>query len=436
MDIMSSTTCQPLPYAFPLRYPPYPNYRRRVQASTANRDVKMASTDQLLETLEGISSGSFANETERIKVRDALFKALRKTQTPWDLAWEHSWTNPAVSACINTLVQIGVFTKWAEADYQPMTCTAMAKLTGADVVLLRRMMRCLAGQHLLVEVARDTYLPTTWAKSFVAEPEFAGIYGGFHDELVNPACSTLPRFLKETGYVNPTSTDENSFKYWRGENWSFFDLLSQNQQLASEFSGAMKLHSKYNLAHWTEVYPTENIIAAGRQRSDRKLVVDIGGNKGHDIVRFFDKHEVDCPPGSLVLQDLPEVLCDVNLRTEAIELQPYDFFTTQPVKGARVYFMHIIIHDWPDDKAVQILRNVAAAMEKGYSRLLIQESLMADDKPPARVSVLDIVMMGCFSSAERSEAQWNMLLARAGLTIAKIWRPLEGVEGIIEAKLV
>lgn len=103
--------------------------------------------------------------------------------------------------------------------------------------------------------------------------------------------------------------------------------------------------------------------------------------------------------------------------------------------GARVYFMHIVLHDWPDDKAVQILRNIAAAMEKGYSRLLLQESLMADEKPLAKVTVLDIVMMASFSSAERSETEWNVLLASAGLKIVKIWRPLESTENIIEAQL-
>ncbi|ROV96260.1 hypothetical protein VMCG_07679 [Cytospora schulzeri] len=395
----------------------------------------MASTDKLLVALEGIEADSFTNPMERIQIRDALFKALRKTQTPWDLAWEHSWTNPAVSACINTLIDVGVFTKWADAGHQPITCTELSELTGADAVLLRRMMRCLAGQHLIVETAGDTYLATPWAMSFAAEPEFAGIYGSFHGELASPVCGALPKFLKETGYGNPNNADRVCFQYWRGEKVTMFEWLAQNQQLASDFSGAMKLHSKYNLAHWTEVYPTENVISAGRQRPDRKLVVDIGGNKGHDIVKFLVKHQTNCPRGSLVLQDLPATLQNVNLKEEAIELQPHDFFTTQPVKGARVYFMHIVIHDWPDDKAVQILKNIAAAMEKGYSRLLLQESLTADQKSLARVTVLDIVMMACFSSAERSETEWSVLLASAGLRIVKIWRPLEGVEDIIEAQL-
>lgn len=422
----------------------------------------MSSTDELLATLEGVETGSFTNETERVLVRDALHKALRKTQSPWDLAWEHSWVYSAVSASINTLVQAGVFTKWAEAGFEPITSAELAGLTGADVVLLRRMLHCLACQHLIVEAGRDTFAATPWARSFVAEPDFANVYGGFHGELMGPVCEALPGFLKETGYVNPTNVDKACFQYWKGVDVNFFEWLAGDQRLIADFSSAMKLvrissgplqlsavlehdnrrltdasqHSKYNLVHWTDVYPTENVISAGRQRPDRKLVVDIGGNKGHDILKFYTKHQGSCPPSSLVLQDLPDTLRGVDLGTDAVELQPHNFFDEQPVRGARVYFMHIVLHDWPDDKAAQILGNIAAAMERGYSRLLLQESLLADDRPLAKVTVLDIIMMAGHCSAERSETQWAGLLAGVGLKIVKIWKPLGSIENIIEAQLV
>lgn len=74
-------------------------------------------------------------------------------------------------------------------------------------------------------------------------------------------------------------------------------------------------------------------------------------------------------------------------------------------------------------------------MEKGYSRLLLHESLVTSEKPLARVTVSDIHMMMCFSSAERSEKEWAALVASAGLKLVKIWRPVQSVESIIEAEL-
>jgi hypothetical protein len=97
----------------------------------------MASADELVVNLQGIEASTFANEVERIRARDALLAALKKVQSPWDMAWDHNWANGATNACIATLIDAGVFTKWAEAGGEPITCSELAKLTGADELLIR-----------------------------------------------------------------------------------------------------------------------------------------------------------------------------------------------------------------------------------------------------------------------------------------------------------
>lgn len=52
-----------------------------------------------------------------------------------------------------------------------------------------------------------------------------------------------------------------------------------------------------------------------------------------------------------------------------------------------------MIQDWPDDVSFQILGSVADAMEKGYSKLLIYESLIANVNPLLRIPASDISMM-------------------------------------------
>lgn len=96
----------------------------------------MASADQLLASLQGIDANSFANEAERIRARDAMFEALRRIQSPWDIAWDHNWVSGAINAAIKTLIDAGVFEKWAEAGVDPITCTKLAELTGADALLI------------------------------------------------------------------------------------------------------------------------------------------------------------------------------------------------------------------------------------------------------------------------------------------------------------
>lgn len=61
------------------------------------------------------------------------------------------------------------------------------------------------------------------------------------------------------------------------------------------------------------------------------LVVDLGGNTGIDITQVL-RALPDLPAGSLVLQDLPEMVARANL-DKRIVTQAHDFFLPQPVKG-------------------------------------------------------------------------------------------------------
>lgn len=318
-------------------------------------------------------------------------------------------------------------------------------------------MRTVAGQLLIREVAGDTYARTPWARALAEDPSFPGMYGGFYHELNSPLFRALPSFLRATGFRNPTDGDACNFQHWRGAGSSFFQYISADPALASDFNDAMECHSRYNLTPWPEIYPTETVVAAARP--GRPLVVDVGGGKGHDLRKFLARHP-DVPAGSLVLQDLPDILKGVaevssssssssyppsppsstrgggKGEEEAIVARPYDFFTPQPVAGARVYFMHNVLHDWPDATAARILRNVAAGMERGHSRLLIHESLVGAARPPLRVCVSDLAMMAGLAAHERSEAEWRGLVSAAGLRVLAIWRPAHSVESIIEAELV
>jgi hypothetical protein len=80
------------------------------------------------------------------------------------------------------------------------------------------------------------------------------------------------------------------------------------------------------------------------------------------------------------------------------------------------------------------LRNVAAAMKPGYSKLYIHEMIVPETNASAYVAMLDLTMM-CFNAGmERTERQWKALLASVGLEVIKVWPPPEeGAGGIVEA---
>ncbi|KAL2067764.1 hypothetical protein VTL71DRAFT_15860 [Oculimacula yallundae] len=393
----------------------------------------MDSAAHLLASLEKIGESSFTNEEERLRVRDALFTALRKVQSPWDIVWEYIWVSGATNASVTTLIDAGVFKKWAENGGGSMTCTKLAELTGADEQLIKRLMRQISGQHLITEIAEDTFAPTTWSLAMGTSATLPNIYGEYLHGVNIPIFASLPYFLKDTGFKNPTDLKAGNWQYKKSSPNNFFQDLAVNPGIARDFHCAMECHSKYNLTSWTEVYPTEKIIEAAKEKPDRPLVVDIGGSKGYDLEKFRLCHP-DIGNGSLVLQDLPDVVQDLNLHP-SINIQAHNFFDPQPVIGARVYYMHNVLHDWPDETAISILRNVVCGLEKGYSRLLVHESLIQRVNPEARVTVSDIAMMACLAAKERTEVEWCQMLEGVGLRIVKIWRPVKSVESVIEAEL-
>ncbi|KAI0189754.1 O-methyltransferase-domain-containing protein [Xylaria flabelliformis] len=392
----------------------------------------MSTVDQIISTLKAIDARSFTSD-DRLLLLDELRSTLRRVQTPWDVAWDQAWVHGNTMAATKTLIDAGLFTKWAEAGSKPMTTSKFAELTGADPILLRRLLRQIAADHLITEIDQDTYSSTPWSLRLGTESTFSSIYRRFYHDLVTPLFLSLPSFFKDTGYKNPTNLLNSNFQHVHGEGSTFFGFVSSNEVMNQQFADAMDCHSAGNFTSWVDLFDTDQVVKAARP--GHALVVDIGGSKGHDIEKFLQKHPT-VPKESLILQDLPEVLHKFTINP-GITVYPYDFFTPQPVKGAAVYYFHIVLHDWPDNKATEILEVVRDAMEPGYSKVLIHEALVAAKEPSLTATTLDMTMMALFSALERSEDQWYKLIGSVeGLQITKIWKARHSVESIIEIERV
>lgn len=122
-----------------------------------------------------------------------------------------------------------------------------------------------------------------------------------------------------------------------------------------------------------------------------------------------------------------------------LTFQAHDFTQPQPVRGANVYLLRMILHDWPDDEAARILRNVVTAMDKDKSRLLIMDTVLpSPGSVPVSVErivrVRDLTMMQVFNSKERELDDWKGLLAAAdpALGIASVVQPFGSAMSILE----
>ncbi|OTB10462.1 hypothetical protein K445DRAFT_78277 [Daldinia sp. EC12] len=393
----------------------------------------MASIDQAISSLNEIGTEPFNSEPERLRLSNALLATLRRVQSPWDIACDHGYIELTTTAAIKALIDANVFTKWVEKGNRPLTAGDFAELTGVDAILLDRLLRHVAAQHLITLVDENTYASTPWAVSLGTDTAIASVYGTFYHELMAPLTISLPSFLKETGFKNPDNFQDSNVQRVHGKDSTMYGYVAASSLRSKEFADVMNFHARGNISPWTEVYDTCQIIEGAKL--DRPLVVDIGGSKGHDLEKFHQRHP-DIPEGSLVLQDIPEMLEGVTTKP-VISVCPYNFFTPQPIKGARVYYLHMVLHNWPDDKATEILKNTADAMEPGYSKMLIYEDVISMRELSVQATMADITMMALCSSAERSENDWRRLIGGVkGLRIAKTWYIPHAIGGIIEVERV
>ena len=197
-------------------------------------------------------------------------------------------------------------------------------------------------------------------------------------------------------------------------------------------------------------YPIEeNLIKGAKEEHGAVFLVDIGGGKGHDLQELNRKYAT--LPGKLVLQDLKAVIEEAKASgLEKIIPMEHDFFTEQPIigkfatttnihqltsLGARAYYMHSVLHTFPDSKARDILTSLKPGLTRGYSKLLINENVIPDQGAHWLSTSLDMVMMSALSASERTEQDWQTLLESAGFKIVKIWTYEPGTESLIEAEL-
>jgi hypothetical protein len=93
------------------------------------------------------------------------------------------------------------------------------------------------------------------------------------------------------------------------------------------------------------------------------------------------------------------------------------------------------MHDWSDQNCRIILSHIAAAMERGYSKVLIEEHIVPDQNAGPQETLLDMIVMVWCPGNERTRQRWTELLHSVGLLIKNFWLPDGHSKGIIEAEL-
>ncbi|KAK7452772.1 hypothetical protein VKT23_012175 [Stygiomarasmius scandens] len=202
-------------------------------------------------------------------------------------------------------------------------------------------------------------------------------------------------------------------------------------------------------------------------------IVDVGGSTGSATLvlkKYFDKTKTGSSQASTkyIVQDLERGIETAQkfweekdskaIESGEVELVVHDFFTPQPQSPASsetttVYFLRMIVHDWPDNEAKVILKRLREAHAgTTESRLVIFDSLArytCDDpslsgrekegqRPllgnlgvagEGHSTMMDLAMMAYHNGKERTREEFELLGKETGWKLERIveGKPVAGL---------
>jgi hypothetical protein len=279
----------------------------------------------------------------------------------------------------------------------PRSLSELASATSTDEDTLGRLMRAL--------VAIDVY----------AEPEdgtFAGtpVGDGLRSDVpgsLRPLARTLqdPAIWAAWGHLaHSVRTGENAFEDLHGVDvWTHRERHPEQNAV---FNDNMTALSQRVAA----------AVAAAYDFSGLSSVVDVGGGKGILLEAVLSRHEH--LTGTVF--DLPHVVATAPMSGDLVPRWAAaggSFFESVPPADA--YLVKSVLHDWPDDRCIEILRSCRAGLNDGGVILLV-ERVLGQAGYEAVTAFSDLNMLVLPGGRERTEQEYAALFDAAGFRLTGV----------------
>ncbi|GLZ42017.1 methyltransferase [Actinokineospora sp. NBRC 105648] len=324
----------------------------------------------------------------------------------------HLMGGPWISQSIHVAAALGIADHLADA---PVGIAELARATGAHEGALYRFCRALAGLGVLAAHPDRAFGLTDLGRTLrTDEPRTLRwgvmLHGG-------------ETFRAWGDVLHTVRTGEPAFDHVFGE--PFFEYLATHPEYNEIFNRTMGVTDR----------PPE--VLAEFDFSDARVVADIGGGIGTLIAQVLVEH----PHLSGVLQDLPAGVEEAPAHlagagvADRCEVIGASFFDSVP-QGADVYVVSRVLHNWDDDRAVELLTAVRKAMAPG-GRVLVVDHLLPDESGFHPAMLADLHMLVVLGGQDRTERELHGLLERSGLRAVRSWDGPVGtsprVDSMIEA---
>jgi C-methyltransferase len=316
-----------------------------------------------------------------------------------------AWTSQAITVA----AELGVADALANG---PLPIDELAAKVGANADALRRLLRALISRGIFRRRGDGRYELNALADTLRSDaPASMACAARFYGSAEQRKRWTL--------LVDSVRTGASVVPALHGK--ASFDYFAEQPELAEMFNQTMTSISELTTAP----------LIAGYDFSAYPTIVDVGGGHGQLLAAIL----AAAPASRGVLYELPRVVASAPslLRehsvADRVRVAEGSFFDSVPA-GGDAYILKNIIHDWPDDKAVHILRNVRAAAGPEATLLLIELVIPEHDRDfPGKWA--DLEMLLNLGSRERTAAEYRNLLSQAGFRMTRVVQtasPLSVVE--------
>lgn len=309
-----------------------------------------------------------------------------------------------VSQCVYVAAVLGV------ADHLeggPMPSEALASRTGTHAPTLYRLLRALASVGVLAEDSEGFSLTPVGAllKSGPTGLRAMAIHLGENN-----------MWMPWGNLLHTVQTGENAFKYTHGQ--EAFPFLAEHPESSEPFNEAMTNFSMFASAAVTAAYDFSGI----------GTLVDAGAGHGSLLAAVLKAN----PSLKGIAFDLPQVVEGARAAAAELggrmEVAGGDFFEAVPSGDAHI--LKSIIHDWDDERARQILRNIHKAQKPG-GKVLLVEIVVSDGEGSAMGKLADLHMLVIPGGKERTGKEFQTLFEECGFRLGRVV-PTETMMCIVE----
>lgn len=336
---------------------------------------------------------------------------LHQRMVPPPAAMMELITNAWAAQAITAAADLGI----ADAlDEGPLSVNDLAAVVNADADALGRLLRALSGRGVFRQRPDGRYdlnplAETLCSDGAVSLRAFARFIGAPQER---EHWSHFTDAIRTGRAVVPALRGKSAFEY-----------MADEPELDEIFNGAMTDASGLAIGP----------VIAGYDFSRYPTIVDVAGGHGRFLAAILN-----ATPGARgILFDQPHVVAGAGAvlkqhqvadRVQVAEGSFFDAVTD----GGDAYVLKHIIHDWPDDEAVEILRNVRIAAGAGKHVLLVEFVLPGHDREFVG-NWLDLEMLVGAGARERTADQYSQLLSRAGFGMTRVVQtasPISVVEAV------